>query len=268
MASMVWPMTRTAFVALAVAVPLAGPAAMDPSSDASRQPAAAGGEKAALLSESDAAYARRDEPAQLEVLKAKLSQAEKLAPNDFEVLWRLARLNVWLSEDPKLDGAEKSRIGKIAWDYGDRASAANPARVEGWYWGVAGMGNYGLGIGVLTALKQGLEPKFRERIGKAEQIDSDYQHGGVQTAWGRFYFKLPWPKYDPRKSEEYLRVALKKNPANVRAHVYLGELLAKEDRGAEARDQYQASLARPPGQYDAPEERRWQQEAKRLLEAR
>jgi hypothetical protein len=223
---------------------------------------------AALLEEADAAYARRDEPAQLSILKARLAEAEKLAPGDFAVLWRLARLNVWIADDPKLGGDEKGRIGKIAWDYGDKAAAADPTRVEGWYWAAAGMGMYGLGIGVITALRQGIEPKFKERLGKAEAIDADYQHGGVQTAWGRFYFKLPWPKYDPRKSGEELRAALQRNPDNVRAHVYLGDLYAKEDRTPEAEGQYREALANPPGRYDPPEERRWQEEAKRLLAGR
>jgi hypothetical protein len=265
-------MTRTVtLVALAVSLPLVALAAPPPPPDAARQPASAAapaGDLAALLAESDEAYARRDEAAELAVTKARLAEAEKLAPGDFEVLWRLARLNVWLADDLKISGEEKSRLGKIAWDFGDRATSANPARVEGWYWSAAGMGLYGLGIGVLTALHQGIEPKFKERLGNAERIDAGYQHGGVQTAWGRFYFKLPWPKYDPRKSEEQLVAALQRNPANVRAHVYLAELLAKEDRSQEAQAQLQAAIAKPPGQYDPPEERRWQEEAKRLLRGR
>ena len=269
---MLSPMTRTVtLVALAaVSLPLAVHAAPPPP-DAVRQQASAaapGGDLASLLAESDEAYTRRDDAAQLAVAKARLADAEKLAPGDFEVLWRLARLNVWLADDLKISGEEKSRLGKIAWDFGDRASAANPARVEGWYWAAAGMGLYGLGIGVITALRQGIEPKFKERLGHAERIDAGYQHGGIQTAWGRFYFKLPWPKYDPRKSEEQLLAALQRNPANVRAHVYLAELLTKEDRSPEAQAQLQAAIAQPPGQYDPPEERRWQEEARRLLRGR
>jgi tetratricopeptide (TPR) repeat protein len=271
MDSMVWPMLRTALaLAAALAVPVPGLAAPPgtPGAPETSRPSADGGDVAALLEQADAAYTRRDDPAQLSILKARLAEAENLAPKDFGVLWRLARLNVWLADDPKLKGDEKSRLGKIAWDYGDKASAADPARVEGWYWSAAGMGMYGLGIGVITALRQGIEPKFKERLGKAEAIDAGYQQGSIQSAWGRFYFKLPWPKYDPRKAEEELHAALKRNPDNVRAHVYLGELLAKEDRTGEAEAEYRAALAKPPGRYDPPEERRWQEEAKRLLAGR
>jgi hypothetical protein len=257
------PALVAALALLAAPVPAA-----DPTAAGSASRGAAAGALAPLLSEIDASYKRRDEPAQLAAHQAQLAQAEKLAPDDYEVLWRLSRINFWLADDPKLDPKEKSRLGKIGWDYGDRATAANPARVEGWHYAGAGLGNYGLGIGILTALKQGLEGKFKERISKAEQIDPDFEHGGIQTAWGRFYYELPWPKYDPRKSQGYLEAALKKNPNNVRARVYLAELFKKEDRGAEAQAQLQAALAGAPGRYDAPEERRWQEVAKRLLAGR
>jgi tetratricopeptide (TPR) repeat protein len=216
-----------------------------------------------LLAESDALYRRRDDPAALATLRARLAEAEKAAPADYEVLWRIARLNFWLADDPGLKSEEKSRLGKIAWDYGDRATATNPARVEGWHYAAAGVGNYALGIGVLTALRQGIEGKFKERLSKAEGIDPDFEHGGIQTAWGRFWFELPWPKYSAERSRRSLEAALAKNPDNVRAHVYLADLFAKEGQPARALAELQRALSGAPGRYDAPEERRWQDVARR-----
>ena len=258
--------TVTLVALAALALPLAAAAALP--ADPAPPPAAPAGELTGLLAAADEAYGRRDDPAQLAALKARLAEAEKIAPNSFEVLWRLARLNVWLADDPRLEGEEKSRLGKLAWDLGDRASAASPTRVEGWYWSASGMGLYSLGIGVISALRQGIEPKFRERLGNAERNDPAYNHGAIPTAWGRFFYKLPWPKYDPRKSEESFLAALQRNPASVRARVWFAELLMKEDRGPEAQAQLEAAIAKPPGQYDPPEERRWQEEARRLLRGR
>jgi tetratricopeptide (TPR) repeat protein len=220
---------------------------------------------AALLAESDATYERRDEPATLARHRARLIAAERLAPGEFEVLWRISRLHFWLADDPKLSEKEKSRLGKIGWAYGDRASSANPARVEGWHFAAAGMGNYALGIGVFAALRQGIEGKFKERLSRAEQIDPDFQGGAIQTAWGRFWYELPWPKYSARKSRRALEDALRKNPENVRAHVYLAELHRKEGRPDEARAELERASAARPGRYDAPEERRWQEVARRML---
>jgi tetratricopeptide (TPR) repeat protein len=219
----------------------------------------------AALARADAAWPERDQPGKLEAMRTDLEAAERAAPDDYGVLWRLSRLYFWLSDDPALPDAEKSKLGKKGWELGDRATAANPKGVEGWFYAAGGMGNYSLGIGILNALSQGIEGKFKERLSKAEAIDPGFNAGGIANAWGRFYFKLPWPKYDAKKSESYLRKAIKMNPDNVRARVYLAELYQKENHPKEARKLLEEATAHDPGRYDAPEERRYQQRAKELL---
>ncbi|MFL5302401.1 MAG: tetratricopeptide repeat protein [Anaeromyxobacteraceae bacterium] len=219
----------------------------------------------AALARADAAWPERDQPGKLEAMRTDLEAAERAAPDDYGVLWRLSRLYFWLSDDLALPDAEKSKLGKKGWELGDRATAANPNGVEGWFYAVGGMGNYSLGIGILNALSQGIEGKFKERLSKAEAIDPGFNAGGIANAWGRFYYKLPWPKYDAKKSESSLRKAIKTNPDNVRARVYLAELYQKENHPKEARKLLEEAIAHEPGRYDAPEERRYQQRAKELL---
>jgi hypothetical protein len=260
-------MTRALLLVLAPALAIAQ---STPQRDAPQAPGARAegrADLAPLLRELEASYSHRDDPQQLAAHRAKLAEAEKLAPNDYEVLWRQARIHFWLADDPNIASKEKSRLGKAAWEYGDRATAANPARVEGWHFAAGGVGSYALGIGVLTALRQGIEGKFKDRLSHAEQIDPNFQNGAIQTAWGRFWYELPWPKYDARKSRSSLEAALKKNPDNVRAHVYLAELNLKEDFADGWRFELQRAIASPPGRYDAPEERRWQEVARRMLAA-
>ncbi len=220
-----------------------------------------------LLAEIDAAYARRDEPGVMEAMGTKLEGAGKRWPEDYEVLWRLARHHFWLADDPALAKKEKSRLGRTGWEYGDRATAASPDRVEGWHYAAAGMGNYALGIGVFAALRQGIEGKFKDRLSTAERIDPGFQDGAIQTAWGRFWYELPWPKYSAKRSRRALEDALRRNPGNVRALVYLADLDFKEDEHARARAELEKAVANPPGRYDAPEERRWQDVARKMLAA-
>jgi tetratricopeptide (TPR) repeat protein len=249
-------------------VPLLGLALLVvPSAPAAQAAARVGSadEVAKLAAETDALYAVRDEPGKLEELKAKLDGAEKLAPASYEVLWRLARYYFWAADDLKIPAEEKSRLGKIGWEYGDRATQADPSKVEGWFFAAAGVGNYSLGMGVVKALLQGLEGKFTERLEKAAQIDPSYNGGGPEVSWGRYYYELPWPKYDPEKSEFRLHKGLRVNPRNVRARVYLAELYLKENHPKEARTQLEKALKNPPGAYDAPEERRYQERARDLL---
>ncbi len=218
-----------------------------------------------LLDRADTAYRHRDEPGRLDEVRRDLEAAEKLAPDDYGVLWRLSRYYFWVSDDPNLSDDERSRLGKTGWELGDRAAAANPSGVEGWFYAAGGMGNYSLGIGVFKALTQGLEGKFKNYLNKSQAINRGYLNGGIENAWGRFYFKLPWPKYRPVESERHLLAALRANPANVRGRVYLAELYMKEDHPQEARAQLQKAIDQPLGQYDEPEERRYQDRARAVL---
>ena len=252
---------RSRLVLLGAALLLAAPAR----SRSAEAPGPSNPELSSLLASADAAYAVRDQPGKLQQVEADLAAADKLAPDDYGVLWRLARLDFWRSDDPALPDEEKSRIGKRAWELGDRATAANPRRVEGWFFAAAGMGNYSLGIGVIHALAQGIEGKFKDRLSEAEKIDPGFMHGAIENAWGRFYFKLPWPKYDGARSERHLRKALQMNPHNVRARVYLAELYEKEGHPKEARKLLETAIAEQPGNYDAPEERRSQALARAAL---
>ncbi len=267
-------MPRTCAPALAALLALSAsaqepaqqPAAPPPAEGAAPSPAPAEqGGVPALLAAVDEDYRRRDEPGRIDDMRAKLDEAEKLAPRDYGVLWRQARLYFWLSDDPDLDNKEKSRLGKKAWESGDRASAVNPKGVEGFHYAAVGMGNYSLGIGIFSALGQGIEGKFKERLGKAEALDPTFEHGAIETAWGRFYYKLPWPKYDPGKSEQHLLKALKLNPQNVRAHVYLADLYESEHHPKEARAQLEAAVAHEPDRYDPAEEKRMQAVARKEL---
>ncbi len=223
---------------------------------------------AALLAAVDREWPERDSPGALDRIRGRLEEAEKLAPGDYGVLWRQARFYFWLADDPGLAKKEKSRLGKVSWEYGDRAAAADPSRVEGWNYAAAGMGNYALGIGIFTALRKGIEGKFKERLSRATAIDPKFENGAIHTAWGRFWYELPWPKYDETKSRRALEEALRQNADNVRAHVYLADLHEKEDRPQEARKELEAALAKAPGRYDPPEERRWQAVARQKLAAR
>ncbi len=262
-------MDRILVVIAALAAPALALGQASPPSAAPAAPAQAAAAKApqALLDRIDAQYKERDAPGAMDAMGKELEAAVKQYPDDYEVLWRMSRHDFWLSDDPNLAKDQKSKVGKLGWEYGDRATAVNPNRVEGWHFAAAGVGNYALGIGVFTALRQGIEGKFKDRLSRAEAIDPRFEAGGIQTAWGRFWYELPWPKYSAKKSRAALEKALQMNPDNVRARVYLADLDVKEDEPAKATGELQKAIANPPGRYDAPEERRWQVVARQRLAA-
>ena len=224
------------------------------SAAAGRDPAAA--PLPVLVARLDELHQHRDDRAAFAEEQRLADAAVTRAPGDYDVLWRAARLYFWASDDPGLSHDQRSRLGKTGWDLAERAIAANPNDVAGYYWAAVCMGSYALGLGVVRALSQGLEGRFRDRMGRATALNDGYEAGGVETAWGRFFQKLPWPKRDRRAAEDHLRRALAINPNALRARVYLANLYLDEGRAAEAKPLLDQVVAAPGDRYDPPEERR------------
>jgi hypothetical protein len=210
----------------------------------------------ALVARLDDLHRRRDDHAAFAEEQRLVQAGLSRAPNDYGVLWRAARLYFWASDDPGLAKEQRSRWGKDGWDLAERAILANPNDVAGYYWAAVCMGNYVLGLGVVKALSLGMETKFRDRLGRAAALNDGYEWGGVETAWGRFFDKLPWPKRDRKQGEDHLRRAISINPAALRARVYLAVSYLDSDRAPEAKRLLDEVAAAPVGRYDAPEERR------------
>src|SRR5258708_4443579 len=116
----------------------------------------------------DQLHKRRDDRVAFSEEQSLVQATLARAPQDFGVLWRAARYYFWLSDDPGLSKEERSRAGKDGWDLAERAIVANPNDVAGYYWAAVCMGNYALGLGVVKALAQGMEGKFRDRLHDAE----------------------------------------------------------------------------------------------------
>lgn len=211
---------------------------------------------ATTLARIDDLYRRRDDRAAWNEQQRLVQSTLARAPTDYGVLWRAARFYFWASDDPSVPHDQRSRWGKDGWDLAERAIAANGNDVAGYYWAAVCMGNYALGLGVVKALSQGLEGKFRDRLGRAAALNGAYEYGGVDTAWGRFYDKLPWPKRDRKKAQDHLRRAIELNPAALRARVYLASSYLASDRAEEAKRLLEEVAAAPLGRYDAAEERR------------
>jgi len=210
---------------------------------------------AEILREVDALHARRDDTGALPAEKKLLDDLIAHAPQEFEVLWRAARYAFWISDDPGLDTAKRSVVGKEGWDLAERAIAREPNRVEGHYWAAVNIGNYALGLGIMKALANGLEGKFRGRLSRAEALDRRYERGAIDVAWGRFFQKLPWPKRDTKEAATRFGNAIRAFPGNLRARVYLASLYEEDDKHTEAKRLLDEVLAAAGG-IDPAEDRR------------
>jgi tetratricopeptide (TPR) repeat protein len=219
----------------------------------------------ASLARVDDLYRRRDDKGAWHEEQRLVQGLLARAPNDYEVLWRAARFYFWASDDPGVSKEQRSRWGKDGWDIAEKAISLNPSDVAGYYWAAVCMGNYALGLGVVKALSQGMEGKFRDRLTRAQTLNPSYEQGAMDTAWGRFFDKLPWPKRDRKKAEEHLRKAIEMNSNALRPRVYLASSFIDAERVTEAKRLLDEVVAAVPGRYDAPEERRAQALAQGLM---
>lgn len=183
----------------------------------------------------DALYERRADAAAVKQLDEALKKALEATPGDYEVLWRAARVRNWQA-DGATDAQVKKSLGKQTWELADRARKAAPDRVEGQYFAALGIGAYSQAVGILTALGEGLESKYNERLDAALKLDPMYERGGPLLAKGRYYYELPWPKRSLKKSAEHYQKAIAKHPEALRAWLYLSETLLADGEEKKAQE--------------------------------
>ncbi|HEX8697656.1 MAG TPA: tetratricopeptide repeat protein [Myxococcaceae bacterium] len=215
-----------------------------------------------VLASLDALFARRNEAAAVKELEEGLKKELAAAADDYELIWRNARLLVWQA-DGASDGRMKKVYGKQAWDACEKGVKLAPQRVECHFFGAGGIGTYSQGVGIMKALKDGLEGKFNERLDAAIKIDAFYEYGAPLLSKGRYHYELPWPKRDLKQSAKLYEQVIAKFPGNLRAHYYLAETLLADDEAKKAQEAIvkvkQGSVA-----YDPPEARRVQEWAKKV----
>jgi tetratricopeptide (TPR) repeat protein len=213
----------------------------------------------------DAFWPLRDQPAAARGFAPRLERALRASPDDPELLWRAARWYAWRAQSAT-DREQRKREGKLAWHYAERALEIAPDSIPVRYWAALSVGAYGQSIGALAALRQGIEGKFRSNLDYVIEREPTYDGGSALLALGRYYFEMPWPKRDMRKAERYLELALKVNPDNLRAKLYLAEILAgKGEAGAKrALAILDEVLAAGEGSGDGPERRQVQRMARTL----
>jgi len=184
----------------------------------------------------DALWQERGDPAKADAAIASGTAALAATPTDADVQYRLARATLWVA-DGEENADRKQKLGREVWDLGEKLVKARPTWVGGYYYAAAGIGVYSQAVGILRALGEGLEGKFNERLDKAIEMDSTFQHQMPLLAKGRYYFELPWPKRNLGKSANFYRRALAADPGNLRGMAWLAETLWRDGDVAGAKAQ-------------------------------
>jgi hypothetical protein len=211
----------------------------------------------------DALYKDREHLASAKQAADVWAERLKANPKDFDSAYRLAQARYWLGTnglpEPERKAALEAGIAAAR-----TAIALNANRPEGHFWLAANMGALAESFG----LRQGI--KYRGQIKDALlatlKIDAAFLDGSADRALGRWYFKVPGLFGGSNKqSEIHLRKSLTYNPNSIISHIFLAETLEDMGRKDEARKEAQAALDAPLDPNWTPEDKRFKEQAKRLL---
>lgn len=188
----------------------------------------------------------------------------KANPKDFTSAYRLAQARYWLGTNG-LPASERRAALEAGLDAARAAIAIDAKKPEGHFWLAANMGALAESFG----LRQGIRYRgsIRDALETTLSIDAAFLQGSADRAIGRWYFKVPGLfGGSNKKSEEHLRKALTYNPHSVISHIFLGDTLADMGRKDEARRAYQAAIDAPFDPDWTPEDRRFKEQAKQVLQ--
>jgi len=208
---------------------------------------------------------------ELDKLKQAISIYKEILKNDpqnFEATWRCAkayREYGYKAKQKRVSGWEDicAEYGKIGMEYSQKAIELKPDEAQGYFFYGLNVGVYSDGVGIITALREGLKNKTQENLEKAYEIDKTFDNGGPMLALGRFWQKVPWPYNDKDKAIEYYRELqeTKYFGHHVESYIYLAELLM-DKWGKKPKREARSLLNEAIESTDNPY---WQERARELL---
>jgi hypothetical protein len=214
-----------------------------------------------------------DDPVELYKDRESLASAKKATeiwagrlaanPKDFDSAYRLAQARYWLGTnglpEPERKAALEAGIAAAR-----TAIALTSARPEGHFWLAANMGALAESFGMRQGIKY--RGPIKDALLTTLKLDPAFLEGSADRALGRWYYKVPGLfGGSNKKSEEHLRKSLTYNPQSVISHLFLAETLEDMGRKAEARKEAQAAVDAPFDPAWTPEDRRFKEQARRLL---
>ena len=208
----------------------------------------------------DALWKTRDSSESLAAFGALSTEALQKAPNDYDVLWRVARMKWWFA-DGEANAVKKRDLGKAGWDLAEKALKVKPGGGEAHYYVALNIGAFSQAVGVFKALTMGLEPKFLDNLEAARKVNQAFDRHGFSTAKGRYWWELPWPMRNLGNAKEELGNALRAQPEHLRVMVYLADVFLTDGDAKKAKEYNDAVLAGSVD-YDPPEGRRMKAWAK------
>ena len=218
---------------------------------------------AELIAQGDALYAQRTDPQLAGQCLAKYQEALRLAPDDYEAMWKEAKIMYFIG-DNSTQSDFRLKIFRQAMDICKKAIALHPNSVEGHYWLGVHMGMYGDTRGVLKSLF--LKGDIIDEMNKSIAIDGSYENGGAYCVLGRVYYKVPGLfGGSNKKSRLNLEKCVQIAPKNSTGLLFLAETYWDMDEDTLAIQTLEKLLSMEPDPQLVPETEKDKAEGRKLL---
>jgi tetratricopeptide (TPR) repeat protein len=210
----------------------------------------------------DTAYETTRKVSALVRARSALKKADSLRPNDYETLWRLARLDAVLA---LFDRKNAGLWAKDGWHAGTKARALKPGRVEGQLY-----------YALCTTLRARDNPGDSQALIKealaaaqlARKIDSDFGGGEPDRLVGGIYIYAPsWPTGvgDLDEGIEILEQLVKRHPKQPIGVFLLADAYRRVGQNPDAVRLFKRVLSFPPKGLWHLEARRYRGRARQAL---
>ena len=205
-----------------------------------------------LLNVADEIYDAKQYEEEFKILK----KAETIAPNDFEIIWRLARVHFNLSDNTTDENVKSDNI-YAGFDYAEMALEMDSYRAESHKW-------FGILIGrkgEIEGTKQKIINSYQVREHTLKAIEIDPGDDGNYHVMGQWHFKLAdlsWfertiagiiyetpPKASFEDARDYFQKAIELDPDDIRNYVWLGKTFEKLDDKQSAENVFHQAIAKP-----------------------
>ena len=214
------------------------------------------------IQQSDRLFSYGEDPGRDRQALDLLEQASRSAPGQYQILWRLARVNYYVAEEStntqKLSYYERGAVAA------QQAIALEPNAAEGHFWLGANYGGTAELKGMFNALR--LIGKIRSEMEAVLRLNPVYEDARAYLALGELDRQLPrLIGGSTGRAVTYCEQGVKLAPRNLELKLSLARAYLEVGRKEEAKRQLQEIVASTVSESRPKSERGVQQEASQLL---
>jgi tetratricopeptide (TPR) repeat protein len=215
------------------------------------------------IAEADTLYAGRSDLTNVRRALVALHQAQAEGANNYELAWRLARLNYYLGSH-STDDTERQKAFREGTEAGKLAVKLQDDKPDGHFWLGA---NYGGNAQISLLAGYADTEDIKREMETVLKLDEGYQAGSAYMVLGQVY--LESPKLfggDTQKAIEYFQKGIRVGPNNSLLRWHLAQAYADANRKEDARKEIEGLLAMKAAPGYEPEYKEAVENAQKLAE--